>query len=159
MTNLTSAGVTYTYNTPGLYSVTEIVTGPGGSSTSTASNYVTVSGTSPGSPYVSRYVFGVNSNQLTLNGHPFKILGLRCANAQISDATTSQLISNLDVFKSYGVNTITVYVMGSRFGDIQGYHRTTRWTRRILLAWARSSKPLTHGEWSSSWAASTGAPH
>ena len=55
VTNLTSAGVTYTYNTPGLYSVTEIVTGPGGSSTNTASNYVTVSATSTGSPVASFY--------------------------------------------------------------------------------------------------------
>ena len=42
MTNLTTAGVAHTYNTQGIYSVTEIVTGPGGSSTNTASNYITV---------------------------------------------------------------------------------------------------------------------
>ena len=71
---------------------------------------------------MSQYVFGVSGSQITLNGQPVKLLGLRCANALISDAETSVLITNLDVFKSYGVNTITVYVMGSRFGDIQGYH-------------------------------------
>ena len=47
ITNLTTAGVAHTYNTPGTYSVTEIVTGPGGSSTNTASNYITVSPATP----------------------------------------------------------------------------------------------------------------
>jgi hypothetical protein len=32
------------------------------------------------------------------------------------------LIANLDGFKSYGVNTISVFLMGSRFGNIKGYH-------------------------------------
>src|SRR5205085_11974741 len=28
----------------------------------------------------------------------------------------------LSVFKSYGINTISVYIMGSRFGDVKGYN-------------------------------------
>ncbi len=40
--NLATNSVLYTYNTAGVYTVTEIVSGPGGSSTSTQVNYVTV---------------------------------------------------------------------------------------------------------------------
>ena len=50
-----------------------------------------------------------------------KIIGLRCSNALVSDETANQLIENLDVFKSYGVNTVSAFMMGSRFGDIKGY--------------------------------------
>lgn len=69
----------------------------------------------------SRYVFAVEDNRLTLNGHDFKIIGLRCSNALVSDQTAQELIDSLDHFKSYGVNTISVYFMGSRFGDVKGY--------------------------------------
>jgi hypothetical protein len=31
------------------------------------------------------------------------------------------LIDTLDVFAGYGVNTVSVYFMGNRFGDVQGY--------------------------------------
>ncbi len=41
-TNVTTNSVLYTYNTGGVYSVTEIVSGPGGSSTNTQVNYITV---------------------------------------------------------------------------------------------------------------------
>ncbi len=41
-TNLATNSVFYTYNTPGVYSVTDIVSGPGGSGTDTVANYITV---------------------------------------------------------------------------------------------------------------------
>ena len=69
----------------------------------------------------SQYVFGVEDTRLTLNGHDFKIIGLRCSNALVSDQTAQELIDSLDPFKSYGINTISVYFMGSRFGDVKGY--------------------------------------
>lgn len=68
-----------------------------------------------------QYRLSVQDEGLLLNGQPFKVIGLRLSNALISDATTKQLIDNLDVFKSYGVNTVSVFVMGSRFGDVKGY--------------------------------------
>jgi PKD repeat protein len=40
--NLTTANVAYTYNTPGVYTVTETVTGPGGMNTSTQTTLITV---------------------------------------------------------------------------------------------------------------------
>jgi hypothetical protein len=68
-----------------------------------------------------QYVFGVKGNQILLNQRPVKILGLRCSNALVSDMKIDELIANLDRFKRYGVNAISVFLMGSRFGDIKGY--------------------------------------
>lgn len=67
------------------------------------------------------YTFVVKGSQALINQKPFKVIGLRVSNALISDDTTNQLIQNLDVFKSYGVNTVSVFVMGSRFGNVKGY--------------------------------------
>ncbi|MHC4324118.1 MAG: hypothetical protein ACYSUX_07580 [Planctomycetota bacterium] len=67
------------------------------------------------------YVFAVKGNKVYLNEHEFKVIGLRCSNALVSDAETAELIDNLDVFKSYGINTFSVFFMGSRFGDVKGY--------------------------------------
>jgi hypothetical protein len=66
-------------------------------------------------------VFSVSGNRVLFNGQPFKVIGVRLSNGLVSDAKVQELITNLDVFKSYGVNTISVFFMGSRFGDIAGY--------------------------------------
>ena len=70
---------------------------------------------------MTQHVLIVHGTKTYLNGQECLIKGLRCSNALISDATTEQLIDHLDVFASYGVNAISVYFMGSRFGDVQGY--------------------------------------
>jgi len=49
------------------------------------------------------------------------MIGLRCSNALISDETTWDRINHMEVYKSYGINTVSVYFMGSRFGDVKGY--------------------------------------
>jgi hypothetical protein len=67
------------------------------------------------------YRLSAEGDRILLNGHAVKIVGLRCSNALISDETARQLIDNLDTFKSYGVNTVSVFFMGSRFGDVKGY--------------------------------------
>ena len=68
-----------------------------------------------------RYVFSVKGKKVYLNENEFKVIGLRCSNALASDSDVTELIDNLDVFKSYGVNTVSVFFMGSRFGDVKGY--------------------------------------
>ena len=68
-----------------------------------------------------RNVFSVDGAKLTFNGKPFKVIGLRLSNGLISDDKTQELIDNLDTFKAYGVNTVSVFFMGSRFGDVKGY--------------------------------------
>jgi hypothetical protein len=67
--------------------------------------------------------FSVKENKTYLNGKEFQAIGLRCSNALLSDETTNELINQLDIFKSYGLNTISVFFMGSRFSDINGYNR------------------------------------
>lgn len=67
------------------------------------------------------HVVSVAGDAILLDGTPVKLLGLRTSNALMSDATTEELIEQLGVFQGYGVNTVSVYVMGSRFGDVKGY--------------------------------------
>lgn len=69
----------------------------------------------------SLYIFSVKGEKVYLNENEFKVIGLRCSNALISDEKVTELIDNLDVFKSCGINTISVFFMGSRFGDVKGY--------------------------------------
>ena len=70
---------------------------------------------------MSRNHLFVQHGQTYLNKFPFLVKGLRCSNALISDFSTDQLIRHLPVFAEYGVNTVSVFIMGSRFGDIKGY--------------------------------------
>lgn len=72
-----------------------------------------------------QYVFSIKDTELYLNGRQFKIIGLRCSNALVSDKTTAGLINQLDTYKSFGINMISVYFMGSRFGDVKGYQPDT----------------------------------
>ena len=72
------------------------------------------------------YTVSIAGSTIFLNGpqgsKPFQVLGLRCSNALISDAKVDELIDNLDAFKQYGINSVSVFFMGSRFGDIKGYN-------------------------------------
>lgn len=64
----------------------------------------------------------IDGEQLLLDGVPTKAIGLRCSNSLISDKTTDELIAQLDPMREFGINTVSVFIMGSRFGDLQGYH-------------------------------------
>lgn len=68
-----------------------------------------------------RYVFRVKGNKTYLNDKDILIAGLRCSNALYSQKSTEDLINHLDEYKSYGVNTVSVYIMGSRYGNFKGY--------------------------------------
>lgn len=61
--------------------------------------------------------------RLTVEGHHFRIndrlvdlYGIRVASASQSDALTRALIENLDAYRAYGVNAITVFLQGSSGG-------------------------------------------
>lgn len=69
----------------------------------------------------SGHVFTVEGDQTLLDGEPFLAKGLRLSNALVNESATEQLIENLETFQSYGVNTVSVFLMGSRFGDVKGY--------------------------------------
>ncbi len=70
---------------------------------------------------LSQNVFSIDDNKTYLNEKEFQVIGLRCSNALISDESTNQLISHLDIYKSYGLNTISVFFMGSRYSNVYGY--------------------------------------
>jgi hypothetical protein len=67
-------------------------------------------------------IFSVKGARTYLNGNEFQSIGLRCANALLSDNSVNDLVSHLDEYKQYGLNTISVFFMGSRFSDIHGYN-------------------------------------
>ncbi len=67
------------------------------------------------------YVFSVKGTKTYLNDKEILVAGLRCSNALYSKNSTNKLIKYLDEYKSYGVNTISVFIMGSRYGNFKGY--------------------------------------
>lgn len=69
-----------------------------------------------------QHVFSIRGNQTVLNGQEFQAIGLRCSNALISDQATANLVDELDTYQSYGLNTISVFFMGSRYSNVNGYH-------------------------------------
>ena len=70
----------------------------------------------------SQHIFSVKGASTFLDNQIFQVIGLRCSNALLADKTTQDLIGHLDIYKSYGINTISVFLMGSRFGDIKGFN-------------------------------------
>ena len=69
----------------------------------------------------SENVFSIKGNKTFLNDKEILVAGLRCSNALISEKATNDLINHLNEFKLYGVNTVSVFVMGSRYGNFKGY--------------------------------------
>ena len=69
-------------------------------------------------------MFAINDtgNGFVLDGEPFQVVGLRVSNSLIRASETRQLIDNMDLLGSYGINTYSVFFQGSRFGDIAGYN-------------------------------------
>ncbi len=70
---------------------------------------------------MSRNVFSVRDGKTWLNDRPFLAIGLRLSNALVNDEASDSLIANLDLYKGYGVNSFSVFLQGSRFGDVKGY--------------------------------------
>ena len=67
-------------------------------------------------------VFSAQGNQTLLNGQPFQAIGLRCSNAMLSEESVDALVGHLEEYESYGINTISVFFMGSRYSNINGYN-------------------------------------
>ena len=67
------------------------------------------------------FVFSVKGNKTYLNEKEILVAGLRCSNALYSKKSSNELIRHLDEYKSYGVNTVSVFIMGSRYGNFKGY--------------------------------------
>jgi hypothetical protein len=71
--------------------------------------------------YAGNYVFSIKGNRTYLNNQEIMVAGLRCSNMLYSEKSATDLIRHLDEYKSYGVNTVSVFVMGSRYGNFKGY--------------------------------------
>jgi len=71
--------------------------------------------------FAGNYVFSVKGTKTYLNNQEIQVAGLRCSNALYSEKSAADLIKHLDELKSYGVNTVSVFVMGSRYGNFKGY--------------------------------------
>ncbi len=67
-------------------------------------------------------IFSVRGTKTFMNDDERQVIGLRCSNSLFTEESTSDLINHLDVYQSYGINTISVFFMGSRFGDVKGYN-------------------------------------
>lgn len=77
-----------------------------------------------GTPSSSRnasHQVSVAGSDILLDGKPVKLKGVRLSNALTTDATTDQAVRALDTFAGYGLNTVTVYIMGSRFSNTKGF--------------------------------------
>ena len=71
-------------------------------------------------PAGSRHALAVVGAELRLDGTPIKLQGLRTSAALMSDATTHDLIEHLDLFRSYGVNAVSVYIILNPAVEVQG---------------------------------------
>lgn len=59
----------------------------------------------------------VQNDRFFLNEVPFRMWGIRTASAIKDQYTTNHLIDQLDSYKDHGVNTVTVFYMGSSGGN------------------------------------------
>lgn len=71
--------------------------------------------------FAGNHIFSIKGTKTFLNEKEILVVGLRCSNALYSEKSTAELIENLDVYKSYGLNTVSVFIMGSRYGNFKGY--------------------------------------
>jgi hypothetical protein len=58
----------------------------------------------------------VDARRFFLDGRPFDMWGIRVASATQSEALADHLIAQLDDYQRHGVNTVSVYLMGSSGG-------------------------------------------
>lgn len=65
---------------------------------------------------VSAQILEIDAEAFLLDGKSFDMWGVRMASASQSEAYTKDLISNLDEYRSSGINCISVFVQGSSGG-------------------------------------------
>lgn len=68
-----------------------------------------------------KYKITVDGKQTLLNGKPILLRGLRCSNGLYSEEVTDELIANLPIYADHGLNVISVFFMGNRYGNVKGY--------------------------------------
>lgn len=84
---------------------------------------------------VSAQVLEIKGEAFLLDGKPFDMWGVRMASASQREVYTADLISNLDDYKSIGINCISVFVQGSSGGFTDPFEangtsiKKTHWER------------------------------
>ncbi|HEV2121749.1 MAG TPA: hypothetical protein VGW38_03115, partial [Chloroflexota bacterium] len=58
---------------------------------------------------------------LSWNGQPLEVWGVRVASAAVTDRWTDALIGQLDTYRQYGINALTVFYQGSSGGALPGF--------------------------------------
>jgi hypothetical protein len=82
-------------------------------------------------------IFSVHGTKTFMNGDEIQVIGLRCSNSLITEKATTDMINYLDEYQSYGINTISVFFMGSRFGDVKGYNEDASLNPEYLARMAK----------------------
>jgi len=111
-TNVTTNSVVYTYITPGVYTVTEIVTGPGGSGTDTQPDYITV--LTPFQAWQIQY-FGSTNNPNAAPGVDYTGDGMSNTNEFLAGFDPTNTAAYLQIISIVATNTtdITVIYLGA----------------------------------------------
>ena len=118
-TNLATNSVLYTYNTAGVYSVTEIVSGSGGSSTDTVANYITVVTPPPVANFMASPTSG--AAPLTVNFADSSTGSVTGWAWTFGDGNTSSSQNPSDIYVNPGTYTVQEIVSGA--GGVQYRHR------------------------------------
>lgn len=69
--------------------------------------------------YESKTKVAVVGEQITINGEVATLWGLRLGGVPLSDEWTDEVIQQLDVWKSYGINSLAIWLQGTAGGYIQ----------------------------------------
>ena len=75
-------------------------------------------------PIEANNVIKVDGKYFTLNGQPFKMWGVRVASAAVTESATSEFIAQLDEYKSYGINSFSVFLQGSSGITVDPFNST-----------------------------------
>ena len=167
-TNLTTSSVVYTYNTPGNYSVTEIVQGPGGWSTNTVSNYITVLTPPPVAGFTGTPTTGVATLAVTFTDNSSGSItnwSWTFGDGGTANLTTAGVAYTYTAPGTYDVTEIVTGAGGSSTNKLTGYItvsapptlptvQVTQGAGGIVLTWSTPtmpyqllSAPIPSGPW------------
>ena len=109
--NSTQENPIHTYNTPGTYTVTETVTGPGGNNTTTQTNYITVNWPAPTAGFIVNSTSGMAPFAVQFNDQSTG--NITSYNWNFGDGTSNSTQENpIHTYNTPGTYTVTETVTG-----------------------------------------------
>ena len=111
-TNLATNSVFYTYNTPGVYPVTEIISSLGGSSTNTRASYITVSPPPPVASFTANPTNGVAPLNVSFTDGSTGTITNRFWNFGDGATATTNVTSLMHTYTSAGTFNVSLTVFG-----------------------------------------------